>query len=772
MSSKDDEFLEAFIEKSVEHLAGIEGEKPPPEDGMTTSKLETSIRVSVSLLDQLMSLAGELVLSRNQLLQTISSGAMPEAEAVGQHIDMVTSELQGAIMLARMQPIGNVLGKFPRVVRDLAKKLGKEVELNLVGKEVELDKTIIEAISDPLTHLLRNSVDHGIESPGERQGHGKPGHGTLELKAYHAAGQVVIEINDDGRGIDGDRMAATAVAKGLISADQSKLMSAKEKLNLILLPGFSTADQVTDVSGRGLGMDEVRTSLDQLGGTLEIDSVVGQGTRIAIKLPLTLAIIPSQIIMTGEERYAIPQANLEELLRIPAALIKEQIERVGDAEVVRLRGNLLPLIRLSDILGIERTYYDEETGNTRSDRRRNIADRRSRTSPLFDPAPLAVREPEPPAVRRGTDRRQSPSSALNIVVVTTGAFHYGLIVDRLLDSEEIVIKPLGRHLQSCHGYAGATIMGDGRIALILDIADLARMARLTSLEGSRRASELVRETLLQNQDRQTLLTFSSAREEQFAVPLSLVERVERINRFQIEVIGSRRVMQYRGGSLPLISVDEVAAVLPLSDQDNLLVIVFHLKGKDIGLLASGPVDAIDVSAEIDVVTLKQTGIMGSAIIGGTTTMLIDIFELVETLRPEWFEDAIACGGSGVPHVLIVDDSEFFRTQVRGYLEQTGFRVLEAKDGLDAWRVLETRHGAIGLVITDIEMPNLDGFELTRRIKHSPQFGHLPVIALTTLADEEDVARGKAAGVEEYHIKLDRERLVDCVCRHLQAVVAA
>ncbi|ADW18423.1 CheA signal transduction histidine kinase [Desulfobulbus propionicus DSM 2032] len=749
-----------------------EGDIPPPDDGMATSKTETSIRVSVSLLDQLMTLAGELVLSRNQLLQTIGSGAAPEAEAVGQRIDLVTSELQGAIMLTRMQPIGNVLGKFPRVVRDLAKKLGKEVELHLVGKEVELDKTIIEAISDPLTHLVRNSIDHGIESPGERQGLGKPSHGTLLLKAYHAAGQVVIEIKDDGRGLDGEQLAATAMAKGLISADQAKLMSAKEKLNLILLPGFSTAALVTDVSGRGVGMDVVKTNLDQLGGTLEIDSVVGQGTRIAIKLPLTLAIIPSQIIMTGEERYAIPQANLEELLRIPAAQIKERIERVGDAEVVRLRGTLLPLIRLSDTLGIERTYYDEETGTTRSDRRHNIADRRSRTSPLFDPAAIVVREPETTPEPRGTDRRQSPSSALNIVVVTTGAFRYGLIVDRLLDSEEIVIKPLGRHLQGCQGYAGATIMGDGRIALILDIADLARMARLTSLEGSRRSGELARETLLKRQDRQALLTFRSAQEEQFAVPLSLVERVEKINRSQIEAIGSRRVMQYRGGSLPLLSVDEVATVLPLADQDNLLVIVFRLKGKDIGLLASGPVDAIEVSAEIDAVTLRQTGIMGSAIIGGTTTMLVDIFELVETLHPDWFGDAAACGGEDVDQVLIVDDSEFFRNLVRSYLEQAGFPVVEAVDGLDAWQVLESNHETIGLVVTDIEMPNLDGFELTQRIKHSSRFAHLPVIALTTLAAEEDIARGKAAGVEEYHIKLDRERLVEGVCRCLRTTVAA
>jgi two-component system chemotaxis sensor kinase CheA len=432
------------------------------------------------------------------------------------------------------------------------------------------------AISDPLTHLVRNSVDHGIEPPEERQSQGKPGHGALLLKAYYAAAQVVIEIKDDGRGIDGEQLAATAVAKGMISVDQANLMSAKEK------------------------------------------------------------------------------------------------------------------------------------------------------PPLFDPAAPAVRDPEPRPERRAANRRQSPSSAFNIVVVTTGAFRYGLIVDCLLDSEEIVIKPLDRHLQGCHGYAGATIMGDGRIALILNIVDLAQRARLTSLEGSRRASELVRETLLKRQDRQALLIFRSAREKQFAVPLSLVERVEKINRCQIEAIGSRRVMQYRGGSLPLFSVEEAAAGLPLADQDNLLVIVFNLKGKDVGLLASGPVDAIEVSAEIDAVTLKQTGIRGSAIIGGTTTMLIDIIELVDAQHPEWFEDASVCGGEDAPHVRIDDDSELLRTRCAAYLEQADFPVLEKIDGLHAWQALESDHETIGLVVADIEMPNLGGFELTQREKHSSRFGHMPV----------------------------------------------
>ena len=749
----------------------------------TPQKADTTIRVTVSLLDQLMNLAGELVLSRNQLLQTITSGDVRNAEAVGQRIDLVTSELQEAIMLTRMQPIGNVFNKFPRVVRDLSKKLGKQMDLTIVGKDVELDKTIIESINDPLTHLVRNSVDHGIESPEDRIKKGKDVRGLIVLKAYHAAGQVVIEISDDGKGLDGDMLAETAIRKGLITADQAKAMSEKERINLILLPGFSTAKKVTDVSGRGVGMDVVKTNLDQLGGSIEIESEVGKGSTISIKLPLTLAIIPCQIVMTGGERYAIPQVNLEELLRIPASKVKERVERVGDAEVVRLRGNLLPLIRMSKVFDIEPTYYDPVLDETKVDRRQNIADQRSKKTPLFkdeNAAAQPVRDNSQDQKRQKNERRQSPSSALNIVVVSTGAMKYGLIVDRLHDSEEIVIKPLGRHLQQCQGYAGATIMGDGRIALILDVSNIARMAGLTSLDGSERAAELAeaaKDAITKTRDKQALLTFFSSPVEQFGVPLNQVERVEKIKRHQIEEIGGRRVMQYRGGSLPLISIDEVSAVMPLDDRDDLLVIVFHLAGKDIGLLAIGPVDAIEVSADIDDVTLKQTGIMGSTIYSGKTTMLVDIFELIQTSNPQWFEDhaayaEIAADTTQAPLILIVEDSNFFRNQVKGYMEEAGFVILEAEDGKVAWRVLEEQGDEVTIVLTDIEMPNMNGFELTEKIKNDKRFRHLPVIALTTLAADEDVAHGKAVGIDEYHIKLDKERLMECVHRYAKAAMEA
>ena len=604
---------------------------------------ETSIRVHVQLLDSLMTLAGELVLSRNQLLQTIGTNEQRNIEAVGQRIDMITSELQEAIMLTRMQPIDNVFSKFPRVIRDLATKLGKQVNLEIYGKEVDLDKTIIEAIGDPLTHLIRNAVDHGIELPNDRLKHGKDPIGQVVLRAFHEAGQVGIEISDDGKGLDGNLLGEIAVSKGLLSHEYVQGLSMTEKINLIFLPGFSMAAEVTDVSGRGVGMDVVKTNLDKLGGNIEIISDLGKGTTISIKLPLTLAIIPCQIIVTGEERYAIPQVNLEELLRIPASHVKERIECVGDAQVVRLRGKLLPLIRLADVIGIERTYVDHSQGENKPDRRQLIADRRGKAFPTNNDETA----PDQPSCESGTinhdsrtsvDRRTSPTSALNIVVVSTGTMKYGLIVDQLQDSEEIVIKPLGIHLHKCIGYAGATIMGDGRIALILDVGNLAKMAQLNSVENTDRASEVAinaQEALEVQNSQQSLLIFRSSEQEQFAVKLDQVERIEKIKSSQLENLGNKKVMQYREGTLPLICMDDVAMVQPLADREDILVIVFNYDSKAVGLLAIGPIDAISSNVEIDTITLQQKGIEGSSIINGETTMVVNVTELIKASFPEW-----------------------------------------------------------------------------------------------------------------------------------------
>jgi two-component system chemotaxis sensor kinase CheA len=788
-AAEEAEVMDTDFEPAAESVAEPVAETPPqpaqPAGASAAKKSvkvehETSLRVHVSLLDQLMTLAGELVLSRNQLLQSITSGDQRSSETAGQRIDLITSELQEAIMLTRMQSIGNVFNKFPRVVRDLAQSLGKKIELTLEGKEVELDKTIIEAIGDPLNHLVRNSVDHGVELPQDRVKAGKNATGQIFLKAYHEAGQVNIEITDDGKGLDGNKLAAKAIDKGLITEDQAKLMSTRDKTNLIFLPGFSTAEKVTDVSGRGVGMDVVKTNLDQLGGIIDIDSEPGKGTTIRIKLPLTLAIIPCQIVLTGGERYAIPQVNLEELLRIPADQVCTRIERVGDADVVRLRGNLLPLIRLSEVIDVDPVYSDPKTGETHPDRRKSLSDRRSKKSPLVEEngetTEVESGDCEAHQERTSEERRYHADSALNIVVVSTGAMKYGLVVDALNDSEEIVVKPLGRDLKKCKGYAGATIMGDGRVALILDVSNLAQMAGLTSLEATSRAAEVAAaesEAVRNSQDKQALLIFRNAEDEQFAAPLNLVERIEKIKYTDIETVGGKRVIKYRGGSLPLFSIDEVAMVKPLADLENMLVIVFNVAKREVGLLAMGPVDAQEINLNIDGVTLRQEGIMGSAIINDNTTLLVDIYEIVKALNPQWFETIAAMDAETGRDttILFAEDSSFFRNQVKGSMEKEGFNVLEAEDGLIAWDLLEANADTIDLVVTDIEMPNLDGFGLTKKIKSHPAFMHLPVIALTTLAGDEDIAMGKKVGIDDYQIKLDREKLMNSIHAFLQAAAA-
>lgn len=772
MDKKQPEEKPAASEANDEQL---QEQSVPGQGDDLSKKTLTSLRVNVNLLDSLMTLAGELVLSRNQLVQGLNSSNHHNIESASQRIDMITSELQEAIMQTRMQPISNVFNKFSRVVRDLSKTLGKEIDLVLEGKDVELDKTIIEAINDPLTHLVRNSVDHGIETPRERELAGKSPKGTISLKAYHEAGQVNIEIEDDGGGIDPEKIASVAVKKGVITEQDSNLLSAKDKMHLIFAPGFSTAEQVTDVSGRGVGMDVVKSNLEKLGGIIDIDSKKGRGTSIKIKLPLTLAIIPSQIISTGNEKYAIPQVNLDELLRVPAGQIKEKIEKVGDAAVVRLRGTLLPLIRLSDVLGIERTFIDPETGEERPDRRANIADRRSKD--LFSPENETKNTSDSDiAKRKDFDRRYHAKSAINIAVVSAGTFRYGLIVDELMDSEEIVVKPLGKHLKNCKGYAGATIMGDGKVALIIDVASIAEMSHLSTSSSKKLAEE--KEKMADSSDKlkehASLLLFRNTQEEQFAVPLNLVQRIERIKSKDVELVGGQRVVQYRGGSLPLHELGEVANVQPLPDSEQVEVIVFKLTGKEVGLMVQPPVDAVDVVLNIDAQTLKQPGIMGSLIINDMTTLMVDVYSFFKALHPDWYNETES--GSltnrkdfvepGSIKILFAEDSSFFRNQVRGFLEEDGYNVTIAEDGEVAWNIISTGETDYNLILTDLEMPNMDGFQLTSKIKKDDRFTNIPVVALTSLAGEGDIAKGKSVGIDDYQIKLDREKLLETIRNYL------
>lgn len=609
----------------------------------TTAKRESSnLRVNLGLLDNLMNLAGELVLGRNQLMQALSVNDQKTLHLTSQRIDLVTSELQEGIMKTRMQPIANVFNTFPRIVRDLALGQGKKADLVVDGREVELDKTIIESISDPLTQLVRYAVTEGIEPPDVRKKEGKPEAGQLCLKAYHEAGQVNIEISDDGRGLDPDHLGAAAADSGLISATQLDAMSAKEKLYLIFLPGFPVKQAVQEGSGDGAGMDGVKAVLENLGGGIDITSRIGQCTTFRIKLPLTLAIIPSQIVSVGGDRYAIPQVNLDELLRIPANQVKDKVEQVGDAAVTRLRGKLLPLLRVADVLGVQSTYTDPENGKQQTERRRNIADRRSICHEIEGAAESQTDDVDGPIgadKRSGTDRRYHAAGSLNIAVVSAGSLTYGLIVDQMHDPEEIVVKPLGRHLIDCNGYAGATIMGDGRVALILDVYNLAKKARLNLSERQIRTSQpdahMLPDQISKHKTRRWLC-FRIAEDEHFAIAMESVQRIERIKSEAIEHVGGKKTIQNRGSSLPLLSLDDIAAIKPRPEKAFAEVITVRAAGREVGLLATPPADAVEVSVEVDDATLRQDCIRGSAIVRDRTTLIVDVDAAVKQSYPDWF----------------------------------------------------------------------------------------------------------------------------------------
>lgn len=767
--------------KEVKQSSGVIDKAKSSSLKQSTTKQAKTVRVDVQVLDQLINRAGELVLARNQMLQALSTWEKANITTASQRIDLVTSELQEAIMLTRMQPIGNIFNKFTRVIRDLSRQLGKEIDLQLEGKEVELDKTIIEGLGDPLTHLVRNSVDHGIEPPETRKAKGKQEKGTVSLRAYHESGQVIIEIEDDGKGLNPVFLAEKALEKGLVSVEQEATMTDQERVNLIMMPGFSTAEKLTDVSGRGVGMDVVKTNLDELGGQVEINSELDRGTVIRIKLPLTLAIIPSLLVSTAGERFAIPQVNVGELLQIPGTELKDRIERIGEAEVLVLRGELIPLLQLASVLELEHLYFDKKQGVYRPDRRKTICDKRlddfSSSSPQKTAHGPKTVVPEAVAERRYADRD------LNVVVVQSGAFKYGMIVDAMHDTVEIVVKSLGRHLNKQQVYAGATIMGDGNLALILDVAGVARAAGLRSVTESSQllAKEQEQSSVGNGSVQQTLLFFRNGPEELCAVPLHQVMRIEQIKNTDIEIKGGKKVIQYRNGNLPVYALEEVASVEMLEEREELNVILFSVAGHEVGLLATPPLDIVNNTFMLDEVTLRQSGISGSTIINNETILMVDIIDVIKNLNPQWFTDiadpyllsrgtAMDEGNGGQSDaqstVVLVEDSDFFRSQVKQFINAMGYPVVEAENGREALEQINDLTESIGLVVTDIEMPIMNGYELAAKLREDERFSQLPIIALSSLANEEDVARGKKSGINEFQVKLDREQLAEAITRYL------
>ena len=579
---------QSIPDEQEKHVAKAEDKRTATDrQNETRSVADSSIRVDVDILDRLMNLVGELVLARNQILQFVPKGADASFIATSQHLNLVTSELQEGVMKTRMQPIGNIWSKFPRVVRDLSMAVGKKIRLEMEGKETELDKTLIEAIKDPLTHIVRNSCDHGIESPEKRAEAGKDEEGVLLLRAFHEGGQVNIEIVDDGGGIDPDKIKAKALEKEVITQEQADRMGDRELVNLIFAAGFSTAEKVTNVSGRGVGMDVVRTNIEKIGGTVDIKSRKGKGTTLRVKIPLTLAIIPALIITSGGGRYAIPQVNLLELVRLDGEQAKKSVEQIQGAPVYRLRGNLLPLIYLHEELELEKKSEDD---------------------------------------------------AVNIVVLHADDRQFGLVVEGISETEEIVVKPLGEQLKGLAAFSGATIMGDGKLALILDVMGLAQKAHVIA-EHSEKTLTVAHSTQALAVDRQTLLIFGLEEDDRMAIPLSEVARLEEFKRSDVEQSGEQDVIQYRGEIMPLIYLRKYlnvgGGVSQESDPNELMqAVVFTRNERSVGLVVRRIIDIVDEN-----ITVKRganrTGVLGTIVVQDRVTDLLDIENIVRDADPSF-----------------------------------------------------------------------------------------------------------------------------------------
>lgn len=547
---------------------------PPPANQPRPS--ESAIRVEVAHIDRLMNLVGELVLARNQLLMV--SGQLESLGLQGplQRVNQITAELQAGVMKTRMQMVQTIWAKFPRLVRDLSVELGKKIALTMEGQETELDRTVIEAIKDPLTHLLRNALDHGLEDPATRRACGKPETGQVRLRAYHEGGQVVLEISDDGRGIDPARIARKALERGLIQPGDESRMSQADLLNLIFLPGFSTAEKVTNVSGRGVGMDVVRSNVERVGGSVNLSSQVGQGTTMQVRIPLTLAIVPALLVSSSGQRFAIPQANLVELVRLdPTDTGHSGVEWVDSAPVLRLRGKLLPLVNLSAVLALE---------------------------------------------------QQTSFADAFVAVVESNGNKFGLVADAVLDSEEIVVKPLHDILRRLEVYAGATILGDGQVALILDVAGLARKVGVLSLD---RHQAVRQDSGPARSENRLQILLARVAQNRVAFPLEAVTRIEEIPAESIERAGLGEVLQYRGGIMPLIRVSQCLGLTPQDSPSGLLqLVVCDLAGTQSGLVIDEIEDIVEETVNIASIAAGPC-LAGSLVAAGRVADLIDLAKVAE-----------------------------------------------------------------------------------------------------------------------------------------------
>ncbi|MDD9901829.1 MAG: chemotaxis protein CheW [Alphaproteobacteria bacterium] len=671
-----------------------------------------SLRVSVQVLENLMTMVSELVLTRNQLLQISRQQQENLFSAPLQRLNHVVSELQEGVMQTRMQPIGNAWSKLPRIIRDISVELDKKINLEMRGQETELDRQVLDLIKDPLTHMVRNSGDHGIETPEARKAAGKPEEGRIVLNAYHEGGHIIIEISDDGKGLNTDSIRKKALETGIVTEEQLRDMSEKQIQQFIFSAGFSTAEAVTAVSGRGVGMDVVRTNIEKIGGTIEMTSVFGKGTTFTIKIPLTLAIVSALIVEAGTERYAIPQISVRELVRL-SATGENKLEDIHGTPVMRLRDRLLPLISLRKILKMEEVEQGDKSSQ--------------------------------------------------VIVVQVGAQSFGIIVDRVFDTEEIVVKPVSRILKGIRIFSGNTILGDGSVIMILDPNGVASMVGDVSTARAEAESAAEEQKKFETDRKTSLLIFRAGPGAPRAVPLALVSRLEEFSQDQIEVSGNKRVVQYRGKLMPLVPFSPDMSAQKEGSQS---VLVFSDRDRSMGLMVDEIVDIVEERIDVQLAGEGGFGLLGSAIIQGKAVDVVDVGHFLSVAHSDWFGTSSSAQimSHGGRRVLLVDDSPFFRNMLAPMLGVAGYRVVTVESAQEALN-LSKKGEAFDVIISDIEMPGMSGYEFAKTLRSQDhKWKETPLVALSSHATSGDFDRGKAAGFDDYIAKFDRDALLRTIAQ--------
>jgi len=687
-------------------------------EGQKESGVAQTIRVNVELLENLMTLVSELVLTRNQLLQMVRGKDDSEFATPLQRLSHITTDLQEGVMKTRMQPIGNAWAKLPRIVRDLSIEMNKKIDLQMIGAETELDRQVLELIKDPLTHMVRNSADHGLEATEERRRIGKPEIGKVVLNAYHEGGHIIIEISDDGRGLNIARIRQKIISNNLATESELEQMSDQQAAQFIFRAGFSTAEKVTSVSGRGVGMDVVRTNIEKIGGTIELKTQEGKGTSFIIKIPLTLAIVSALIVECTGERFAIPQISVLELVRTTANS-EHGIEVINNAPVLRLRDRLLPLVALRTLL------------------------------------------------RLGGDETEKRNETF-IVVTQVGTYTFGIIVDRVFDTEEIVVKPVAPILRHINMFSGNTILGDGSVIMILDPNGIAgSTGEIVGSSATAQDATAARDT--HAEDRQSMLVFRAGGTDLKAVPLALVARLEEIDVSEIEHSHGKPVVQYRGKLMPLVSID---GSFNMQAEGRQPVLVFSDRDRSMGLVVDEIVDIVEERLKVEL-AVEQAGLIGTAVVSGKATDIIDAGFYLTQAWGDWFGSPEEPLGGEIEgkRVLLVDDSPFFRNLLTPLLSVAGYEVISV-DSADKALSLREAGDSFDCIISDIEMPGMNGFDFAEAVRSEGRWTQTPMVALSSHATEKDFERGRQVGFNDYVAKFDRDALLQTLAQTLAVKGAA